>query len=150
MEAMTSFLGSLRMSSTMRWCTPKQMLFDLARDRAQWQNMKKLPWGRGQRLHVRRCHAREQQLVWATDGLEAGRKMNWAILLACGRTTAHVLRPGCELSGQGMAEVIDNLHGWLQELLGAGVRMPCIVFTGRGCWDVSTRWPHRCQIRCSL
>ena len=31
-----------------------------------------------------------------------------------------------------MAEVIDNLHGWLQELLGAGVRMPCIVFTGRG------------------
>ena len=32
MEAMTSFLGSLRMSSTVRWCTPKQMLFDLARD----------------------------------------------------------------------------------------------------------------------
>ena len=31
-----------------------------------------------------------------------------------------------------MAEVIDNLHGWLQELLGAGMRMPCIVFTSRG------------------
>ena len=58
--------------------------------------------------------------------------MNWTILLARGRTTAHVLRPGWKLGGQGMAEVIDNLHGWLQELLGAGMRMPCIVFTGCG------------------
>ena len=31
-----------------------------------------------------------------------------------------------------MAELIDNLHGWLQELLGAGMLMPCIVFTGCG------------------
>ena len=47
METMTSFLWSLRMSSTVRWCTPKQMLFDLARDRALWLNMKPLPPERG-------------------------------------------------------------------------------------------------------
>ena len=61
-----------------------------------------------------------------------GRKQNWVILLARGQVGVFVLREDWKLNGSGMAEVIDNMEGWLRQMLGDDARLPRVVFTDRG------------------
>ena len=73
--------------------------------------------------------------------------MNWVILLTRGRVAVHVLRSDWQLNGRGMAEVIDSMSGWLQELLGPGARLPRVVFTDRGTGMYSPGGAHCPPIR---
>ena len=70
-----------------------------------------------------RLHLRQKTFV--------GRKVNWVIILTRGRAVVRVLPPDWQLSGEGMAEVVDQLDSWLKELLGADARQPRVLFTDR-------------------
>ena len=59
-------------------------------------------------------------------------RQSLVILLARGQVGVFVLRPDWQLNGEGMAEVVDNMEGWLRQMLGGEARLPRVLFTDRG------------------
>ena len=103
--------------------------------KAQWLNMKQLLKGPkgylsdNAKMNSMNLSGPETALKQKTF---VGRKQNWVILLARGQVGVFVLRPGWQLNGEGMAEVVDNMEGWLRQMLGGEARLPRVLFTDRG------------------
>ena len=114
--------------------------------KAQWLNMKQLLKGPkgylsdNAKMNSMNLSGPETALKQKTF---VGRKQNWVILLARGQVGVFVLRPDWQLNGEGMAEVVDNMEGWLrQNARRRGPTAACPIHRPRN-RHVLARWEDR-------
>ena len=115
------------------WLDPCSSI--LPGSKAQWLNMKQLL--KGVKGYISDNATMESaNLRGPVTALKqktfVGRKVNWVILLTRGKVAVRVLPSDWQLSGEGMADVIGQLHAWLVEILGPQARLPRVLFTDRG------------------